>query len=107
MPGKQSDKGSSSKTGLPSIENYIKKILLVSDNDAYNRLYEFVGREEINEKLKKYKLNGTRIIGRLAIGDSGETQNIPTLLIFTRVANWFIINRRNMMPKITPCTRII
>src|SRR5580698_3726391 len=66
-------KDSSSKSGLPSIENYIKKILLVSDNDAYNRLYEFVGREEINIKLKKYGLNGTRISGRLAIGDKGES----------------------------------
>ncbi|HTD98922.1 MAG TPA: serine hydrolase [Mucilaginibacter sp.] len=65
-------KDSSSKTGLPSIDNYIKKILLVSDNDAYNRLYEFVGREEINNKLKKYQLNNTRIIGRLAVGDAGE-----------------------------------
>jgi len=64
---------SSSKNGLPSIGNYIKKILLVSDNDAYNRLYEFVGREEINQKLKKYNLNNTRIIGRLAIGDKGES----------------------------------
>lgn len=62
----------SSLSGLPSIENYIKKILLVSDNDAYNRLYEFVGRKEINQKLKKYNFNNTRIIGRLAIGDSGE-----------------------------------
>ncbi len=66
-------KDSTSKSGLPSIENYIKKILLVSNNDAYNRLYEFVGREEINTKLKKYSLNGTRIIGRLAIGDKGES----------------------------------
>ncbi|MDB5137040.1 MAG: serine hydrolase [Mucilaginibacter sp.] len=66
-------KDSTSKNGLPSIDNYIKKILLVSDNDAYNRLYEFVGREEINEKLKKYDLNGTRIIGRLAIGDKDES----------------------------------
>ncbi|MGN6637541.1 MAG: serine hydrolase [Mucilaginibacter sp.] len=64
---------STSRNGLPSIGNYIKKILLVSDNDAYNRLYEFVGREEINQKLKKYQLNGTRIIGRLAIGDKGES----------------------------------
>ncbi|MEN0056596.1 MAG: serine hydrolase [Mucilaginibacter sp.] len=63
----------SSATGLPSIENYIKKILLVSDNDAFNRLYEFVGREEINAKLKKYHLNNTRIIGRLAINDAGES----------------------------------
>lgn len=66
-------KDTSSGTGLPSIENYIKKILLVSDNDAYNRLYEFVGREEINQKLKKYNLKNTRIISRLAIGDKGES----------------------------------
>lgn len=64
---------SSARNNLPSIGNYIKKILLVSDNDAYNRLYEFVGREEINQKLKKYHLNGTRIVGRLAIGDKGES----------------------------------
>ncbi|WP_317131839.1 serine hydrolase [Mucilaginibacter rubeus] len=63
----------SSATGLPSIENYIKKILLVSDNAAYNRLYEFVGRAEINQKLKKYHLDNTRIVGRLAIGDAGES----------------------------------
>jgi hypothetical protein len=66
-------KDTSAKNGLPSIENYIKKILLVSDNDAYNRLYEFIGREELNKKLKKYGLNNTRIINRLAIGDGGES----------------------------------
>jgi len=61
-----------SANGLPSIENYIKQILLVSDNYAYNRVYEFVGRAEINQKLKKYELNHTRIISRLAIYDAGE-----------------------------------
>jgi len=61
-----------SANGLPSVENYIKQILLTSDNFAYNRLYEFVGRAEINDKLKKYHLDHTRIIGRLAIGDGGE-----------------------------------
>jgi hypothetical protein len=66
-------KDSLSTNGLPSIEQYIKEILLVSDNYAYNRLYEFVGREEINKKLKKYGLNNTRIINRLAIGDGGES----------------------------------
>ncbi|HEY9195899.1 MAG TPA: serine hydrolase [Mucilaginibacter sp.] len=63
----------SAANGLPSVENYIKKILLVSDNDAYNRLYEFVDRAAINQKLKKYRLYNTRIIGRLAIGDAGES----------------------------------
>lgn len=63
----------SAGNGLPGIGHYIKKILLVSDNDAFNRLYEFIGREEINRKLKKYGLNQTRIIGRLSVGDAGES----------------------------------
>ncbi|MES2427731.1 MAG: serine hydrolase [Bacteroidota bacterium] len=65
-------KDTSAKNGLPSIGNYCKKILLVSDNDAYNRLYEFVGREEINKKLQKYSFKDTRILGRLAIGDGDD-----------------------------------
>ncbi|MCZ4222835.1 serine hydrolase [Pedobacter rhodius] len=65
-------KDTSAKNGLPSIEHYIKKILLTSDNDAFNRLFEFIGRAEINEKLKKNGLNNSRILNRLAIGDAGE-----------------------------------
>jgi hypothetical protein len=42
---------STAADGLPSIAHYIKKILLVSDNDAFNRLYEFVGQEEFNRRL--------------------------------------------------------
>lgn len=54
-----------SPTGLPSIGHYIKKILLVSDNDAYNRLYEFIGQQELNESLRKKGYYDTRIIHRL------------------------------------------
>ena len=67
------DKDFSSENGLPSIEHYIKKILLTSDNDAYNRLFEFLGRAEINSKLKKNGLTDSRILNRLAIGDAGES----------------------------------
>ncbi|RZK21521.1 MAG: hypothetical protein EOO86_00885 [Pedobacter sp.] len=63
----------SAENGLPSIEHYIKKILLTSDNDAFNRLFEFIGRAEINQKLKKYGFSHSRILNRLAIGDAGET----------------------------------
>jgi len=63
---------SSSPTGLPSLGHYIKKILLTSDNDAFNRLFEFVGRAEINKKLKHYGAKHSRIVNRLAIGDKDE-----------------------------------
>ncbi len=58
--------------GKPSIAHYIKKILLVSDNDAYNRLYEFLGQEYINTEMKKKGYAGTEIIHRLNIFLSEE-----------------------------------
>ena len=57
------------KDGIPSIEHYIKQIFLVSDNDAFNRLYEFLGQEYIQKKLTekgypeaviRHRLNITR-----------------------------------------------
>ena len=54
-----------SPDGLPSVGQYIRKILLVSDNDAFNRLYEFVGQREINERLWGMGYFDTRIIHRL------------------------------------------
>ncbi|WP_237249483.1 serine hydrolase [Sphingobacterium faecale] len=62
---------SSSENTLPSIAHYIKKVLLTSDNDGHNRLFEFVGRAEINSKLKKHGSQYSRIVNRLAIGDKG------------------------------------
>ncbi len=61
----------SAANGLPSIAQYVKKILLTSDNDAQNRLFEFIGRAELNTKLKKYGAEYSRIVNRLAIGDKG------------------------------------
>ena len=65
-------KDESAANGKPSLAHYIKKVLLTSDNDAFNRLFEFIGRAEINAKLKKYEMNESRILNRLAIGDGGE-----------------------------------
>ncbi len=55
------------ENGLPSVAHYIKKIFLVSDNDAYNRLYEFVGQRPLNEMLHQKGFNEVRIVHRLNI----------------------------------------
>lgn len=52
---------SSSQNGLPSIAHYIKKAFLVSDNDAYNRMYQFVGQQSINDKLRQKGYKDVRI----------------------------------------------
>lgn len=57
----------SSPDGRPSIAHYVKKILLVSDNDAFNRLYEFLGQEYINKTLHQMGYNQVQIIHRLDI----------------------------------------
>ncbi len=53
--------------GRPTIAQYIKKILMVSDNDAFNRLYEFLGQEYINNELHKKGYADAQILHRLQI----------------------------------------
>ena len=55
------------ENGLPTIQNYVKQILLVSDNASYNRLYEFLGQQYINEELRKKGYEKTQIRHRLEI----------------------------------------
>jgi len=56
----------SARNLLPSVAHYIKKIFLVSDNDAYNRLYEFIGQADLNEGLWQKGFTDLRILHRLS-----------------------------------------
>jgi hypothetical protein len=57
------------KTGIPNPKRYIERILLVSENDPYNRLYEFLGPDYINQKLREKGVfsNGSVINHRLSV----------------------------------------
>ncbi len=57
-------KDSTSESGLPSVAHYAKKILIVSDNDAYNRLYEWVGQHDANAWMRAKGYN-VRFLHRL------------------------------------------
>ena len=52
------------QSGYPSIAQFIRKAFLVSDNDAYSRMYEFVGQAEINRSLHNKGYLDTRITHR-------------------------------------------
>ena len=58
---------STAQTGLPSVDQYARKILITSDNDAFNRLYELVGQCPFNDGLKAKGYENTRIVHRLSI----------------------------------------
>ncbi len=52
--------------GKASISNYIKEIFWVSDNNAFKRLYEFLGQEYINDALKNKGYKDATIRHRLS-----------------------------------------
>jgi hypothetical protein len=54
-------------SGSPSIDGYIRKMMVVSDNEGYNRTYEFLGYDYIHEELENHGLEKTRIIQRFEI----------------------------------------
>lgn len=55
---------SNSQNYTPNIANYVKKMMLVSDNDAYSRVYEFMGADAIKTKLNLMGMKNTNIFHR-------------------------------------------
>ena len=58
------DKDTSSASGYPSIEHYIKKMVLISDNSSYSRTFEFLNPKYIHKKLSSYGYPQMRIVHR-------------------------------------------
>lgn len=66
---------STSKNHLPSLAHYIKKAFLISDNDAYNRMYEFVGQQTINRQLHNKGYTDIRITRRFTGMNEDENRH--------------------------------
>ncbi|UOQ73896.1 serine hydrolase [Hymenobacter cellulosilyticus] len=60
---------------LNTVGNYVKRMLLVSDNGAYNRLYEFLGQRPLNERLWSLGYPETRIVRRFAPCDTAANRH--------------------------------
>jgi hypothetical protein len=67
---------------FPSVENYIKKMMLVSDNTAFTRTYEFVGYEYAHKKLKEMGFGQVRLLNRLSVSCQGDTAKITPPVYF-------------------------
>ena len=68
-------KDSTAENGLPSIAQFIRKAFLVSDNDAYNRMYEFVGQQTINRRMHEMGYPDLRITRRFMRMNADENRH--------------------------------
>lgn len=57
----------------PTLAHFIRQAMLVSENDAYNRLYQFIGQEDLNQRLWQLGHKEVRIARRFEPND--EEQN--------------------------------
>ncbi len=80
--------------GRPSIAHYIKKILMVSDNDAYNRLYELLGQEYINTELHKKGYGDVQLLHRLQLAMSAEENRYTNPVTFLAPDNSTIYSQQ-------------
>ncbi|MCB9207972.1 MAG: serine hydrolase [Ignavibacteriales bacterium] len=71
------DKDFKTECGYPNIAEFIKRVFLVSDNQAFNRLFDFLGQKELNDRLRKKGFNNTRILHRLEVARTAD-QNRQT-----------------------------
>lgn len=93
--------------GRPTIAHYIKKILLVSDNDAYNRLYEWLGQDYINETLHKLGYRNVEILHRLSLPLSTEENRYTNPVSFFDTSGRLLYQQAGVFAKHLPPAKTI
>ena len=81
-----------------SLSSDIKQIFAVSDNDAYNRIYEWLGRDYMNEALQKRGISPIRLAHRLSTEDAARSQRDTVTFKLTHRDTTFVGNDRTLTP---------
>ena len=68
--------------GFPSVAQYIKRMLLVSDNVAYGRVYEFLGVDYLHNRLAQLGYKNMRIVHRFDGGCKGTEHTTTNPITF-------------------------
>jgi hypothetical protein len=69
-------------TGKLNLAHELKKMLVISDNEAFNRMYAFVGHKEMNTRMWKLGLPSVRIRHRLGnVKDFDDPTMTPEVVI--------------------------
>ena len=68
--------------GKLTISHLIKKLFLVSDNQAYNYLFDFLGRDSINESLAKKRILDFQVFHKFS--DSTNNNKSPEFVFYSQ-----------------------
>lgn len=75
-------KDTTSNNGYPSVAQYIKRMLLVSDNVAFGRVYEFLGVDYLHNRLSELGYKNMRIVHRFDGGCKGTEHTATNPISF-------------------------
>ena len=71
-----------SENGLPSVAQYIRRMLLVSDNHSYSRIYEFLTNNYFHSRMKELGFPKARLVVRFDGLCSGENHFVSNPFYF-------------------------
>jgi hypothetical protein len=87
-------------TGLATLSHDIDKLFVVSDNDAFNRLYEFTTQDYINSHLRNMGIfTNSRIVHRLGVGGFTfmKTNGALPLIFLIKMVIHFILAKQHLL----------
>lgn len=85
----------STNDSCASIADFIEKALVVSDNDAYNRLYDFVGPRYMSRRLNELGMNKTVVRHRFASCDQQENRTSNQLMFLSKLGDTLYTKERD------------
>lgn len=87
-----------------TLDLFTKQMLAVSDNDAYNRMFDFVGQQQLNRRLKELKFQNAKIIRKFVLNCSLDQNRISDSYVFLGRRNEWLYNRKGIINEDTILT---
>ena len=84
----------------PNIAHYIKQVFMVSDNEANNRLYEFLGQAYLNNNLAKLGYKDAQILHRLGVSYPEDVNRHTNPIRFVDKNNKLVYNQAPQTSKL-------
>lgn len=85
----------STNDSCASIADFIEKALVVSDNDAYNRVFDFVGHTYMSGRFNDFEMNKTLIRHRFASCDQQENRTTNQVVFLSKSGDTLYTKERD------------